>query len=833
MACSTVTTSAGTLLYAFDLYEVDFSSLWTLMPDVPNINFPLITFSNKVNGDIPVYGTQTGANLQSIYYPTFPNNMQLIDPDLTEFNAQILNRTPSTISYLLSGLNNVFTSTGDITTQITYGINIVVSASQLPEVELERAWDEAWERGLINPTASIMYSYFNLMGLAYEMDIRNSDTSITSFTSWLSSEGVPNSVQSNLLGLNSQLNSGSKSWKTEYNYTNSGFEPYDISSVFFGIQKLKKNPNWTCKNPYNLSTSWTKYTDTTRPRIDALRAYGRLIIPDKIVKVRSGSYEITAADISGSNVISFNIPYGFDVVNFIKSPYGQTFSPSLYKKIIYSTPPSFDQINTIQSPYNLNSSAFIMGPPAIVSFLPGPTGFNYATCDVIGGGDPNPYGTNIITLTLPRGQSIISFYVKDTNCGYINLHMFSPGSSAGIGAFALCVNLSVGASGSTYSQSGLQYLGTKLVYDNVLIENAGSGWKKILVYVTTQITNILDTTANFDAKLALCKSLTPAWHNFSGPGPAGVDGEYIMDNEYDFTFNAGHIQFSSIFVQELVTIQPTTPDPYIPLFEKNWKIDTTILSEKWEFDNANFGAIDAFDNHFTMKLIVPMSLKSDLKNHPSLGSTKITINWTAEFIAITEYIYPYMATEFFEPLYAACESGNSIKSKYVKGTGIIFDVESFASGNSTLQQSLADCKSDILEIYNTYYQYAANFSKVTPYGDILNIHGRYIDAHGSEFFATAKQVLRPQEYLGVDNQDIEIVNLNAIVNAAKSKECTNGQLYNADDLTKTCSNQNINIFQSNQIPMQKSSTNISLSDKLNKIKGKICPVLPPNFTVKK
>ena len=148
MSCSTVTTSGGALLYAFDLYEVDFSSLWTLLPDSPVMNFPLITFSNTIDGTIPVAGAETGSTLESIYYPSFPNSMQLIQPDLELYKAKILDTTPGSISYLLADLENVFSSTAEITNTITYGIDLVVSASQLPEVELERAWDEAWERGL-------------------------------------------------------------------------------------------------------------------------------------------------------------------------------------------------------------------------------------------------------------------------------------------------------------------------------------------------------------------------------------------------------------------------------------------------------------------------------------------------------------------------------------------------------------------------------------------------------------------------------------------------------------------------------------------------------------
>lgn len=602
MACSTVTTSGGSLLYAFDLYEVDFSSLWTLMPDVPDINFPLITFSNTIDGTIPVNGAETGQTLEGIFYPSFPNNMQLIDPDLTAYNAKILHKTPATLSYLLSGFSNIFSSTGDISTKITYSVDIVVSASQDPAVELEKAWDEAWERGLINPTASILYSYFNLMGLTYIMDIKRSEgTNLSTFTTWLETEGVPGDIQSNLLALNSKLMaSGPENWNTEYNYSNEGYTPYKITSVFFGIQNLEKDPKWTCTNPYNLPVPWTKYKNFTRPRLDSLRAYGRLIIPDKITKVKQGSYEVTAASISGSGVATIDIPYGFDLTNMIQSPYGSAFTPSPH----------------------------------------------------------------------------------------------------------------------TVSTTG------------------------------------------------------------------------------------------------------------------NWALETLVSNDLWEFDNTHFGVVAAYNTYFTMQIRVPLNLRSNLKSNPSLGSEKITINWSGKFNAITSNIFSILNTLYFSPLYSSCENGNIDKVKYIPGIGIIFDVQSYANGDVTLQTNLVNCKNDILAIYDNYYQYAGNYSVAAEYGDILNIHGRYIDTHGSEFFSTSKQVLRPQEYIQGDNQDIEIINLNAIVAADAAKECTSGQLYNADYLN-TCPAADTNIFKANQIPIQNSSTSVSLSSKLTKVNGKICPVLPANLTLKK
>ena len=601
MSCLSVSTSGGSILYDFSLFEVDFSSLWTLMPDAPDINFPLITFSNTIDGSVPVYGAQTGGTLESIYYPSFPNSMQLIEPDFEDYNAKVLAKTPSTISYLISGIIDVFSSTASISREITYGPSMVVSASQDPAVELERAWDEAWERGLINPTASILYSYFNLMGLKYEMDIRKSEgTNIIAFTNWLNTELIPDDIQSNLLALDAQMTSdGEGPWDTEYNYTNSGFEPYRITSVFYGIQNLKENPEWSCTNPYTFPDGpWTKYKDFDRPRLDSTRAYGRLIIPDKITKVRSDTYTVTAASISGSNVLTMNVPYGFDVTDFVKSPYGSAFSP---------------------------------------------------------------------------------------------------------------------------------------------------------------------------------------------------------------TISAG-----------------------------NWEIETLITSNLWEFDNTHFGAVEAADDHFTVQIRVPLSLKNKLKADPSFGSEVISINWTGKFIAATEDIYPMMSVGFFDQLYQSCDSDNTEKVRYVKGIGILFDVQSFSNGANTLQSSLVSCKSDILEIYDNYYEYAGNYSVKAQYGDIINTHGRYLDTHGCEFFATAKQVLRPQEYIVGDNVDVEIINLNAIVNADEAKACADGQLYNADDLTDPCPLPGtVNIFQTNQVPNQKSSTSVSLSGKLNKINGKICPVLPPNFTVKK
>jgi hypothetical protein len=602
MACSTVTTSGGSLLYAFDLYEVDFSSLWTLIPDVPDINFPLITFSNTIDGTIPVNGAETGQTLESVFYPSFPNNMQLIEPDLSAYNAKILHQTPATLSYLLSGLSNVFASTGDISNTITYSIDMVVSASQDPAEELEKAWDEAWERGLINPTASILYSYFNLMGLTYTMDIRRSEgENLPAFTTWLETEGVPEDIQDNLLALNAELMAnGPEDWNTEYNYSNEGFTPYQITSVFFGIQNLEKDPKWTCENPYDLPIPWTKYKDFARPRLDSLRAYGRLIIPDKITKVRSGTYEITAASISGSGVATIDVPYGFDLTDLIQSPYGSAFTPS---------------------PQTVNTTG-------------------------------------------------------------------------------------------------------------------------------------------------------------------------------------------------------------------NWSIETLVSNDLWEFDNTHFGVTAAYDTYFTMQIKVPLSLRSRLKADPTLGSEIIAINWSGEFIARTSSIFTTLSSLYFSPLYSSCENGNTDKVKYIPGIGIIFDVQSYANGDVTLQTNLVNCKNTILSLYDNYYEYAGNYSVAAEYGDILNIHGRYIDTHGSEFFATSKQVLRPQEYIQGDNEAVEIINLNAIVEADEAKECANGQLYNADDLN-TCPDNSTNIFQTNQVPIQNSSTSISLSSKLTKVNGKICPVLPPNISLKK
>lgn len=837
MSCTTVSVSGGTLLYGFDLYEVDFSSLWTLMPDAPDTNFPLITFNNKTDGTIPVFGAQTGATLESIYHPSFTNGMQLIDPDLEDFNVKILTSTPSTLSYLVAGLANVFDTSAEISSQITYGIDLVISASQQPAVELERAWDEAWERGLINPTASVLYSYFTLMGLTYEMDIRRSEgANLPAFEAWLSEQEVPSDIQASLLALDAQLTSGnSEDWKTEYNYTNEGFEPYQITSVFFGIQNLKVDPNWSCDNPYDLPEPWTKYRDTERPRLDALRAYGRLIIPDKIIKVREGSYSITAADLSGSNVLTLEVPYGFDVTDFVKAPYGDAFSPSLYKTVVYPTPDPISEINEddyYDDPYDLNAGEFTLSIPATVVFGPGPDGFAYDTCDVIGGGDPNPYNTESTTLTLPRGDSVVGLYVKDTDAGFINIHFYRPGTIEGMGVFALSIDLALGESGSNHDQSLLQTAtNTRLVYNGLDIEDIGDGWKKIFVHVTTEIDDVMATSATFDARIALCATLTPSWTNFSGPG-VGIDGQYVMDNEYDFTFGMRHIQFSSLFVLEIIVTQPATPDPYIPLIsEPNWAIDTLVSSNLWEFDNTHFGPTDAFDDYFTMRIRVPLKLKTALMVDPSLGSEVVTINWTAKFIAVTEYIYPMLETAFFDPLYASCGQGGGEKVKYIKGTGIIFDVQSFANGLVTLHGNINSCKTDILDIYDNYYEYAANFSKVASYGDLINFHGRFIDAHGAEFFTTTKQVLRPQEYILGDNEDLEIINLNAIVIADEAKECAAGQVYNADTLSIPCSSSN-DIFQTNQVPAQKSTTSVSLSSKLTKINGKICPVLPPNITPK-
>jgi hypothetical protein len=602
MACSTVTTSGGSLLYAFDLYEVEFSSLWTVIPDVPDINFPLITFSNTVDGSIPVNDAETGATLESIYYPSFPNSMQLIEPDLEDYNAKVLDKTPETISYLLSGLENVFASTASISYTITYGVDLVVSASQDPAVELEKAWDEAWERGLINPTGAILYSYFDLMGLKYTMDIRRSEgLNISPFVSWLNEQNVPSDIQSSLIALDSQLTSGGPiDWNTEYNYTNEGYTPYKISSVFFGIQNISLDPKWTCENPYTLPEPWTKYSDFERPRLDSIRAYGRMIIPDRIKKVRNGTFQTTSAAISGSRVFSIDVPYGFNVTELIAAPYGEAFTP---------TP-------------------------------------------------------------------------------------------------------------STVSPSG------------------------------------------------------------------------------------------------------------------NWTIQTSVVSDMWNFDNTHFGPVSAEDEQFNMEIKVPMKLVQDLRNDPSLGSEVITINWTGEFIAETENIFGYLNTIYFDDLYSSCENGSTEKVKYIPGIGIIFDVQSFSNGDLTVQENLINCKNDILAIYDNYFDYAKKYSVFAEYGDILTIHGRYINTHGSEFFATSKQVLRPQSYAVGNDQDIEIVNLNAIVTADEAKACSDGKLYNADALTEPCDVE-ANIFQNNQVPIQNSSTSVSLSSKLNRLNGKICSILPPNFSVKK
>ncbi len=602
MSCTTVSVSGGSLLYAFDLYEVDFSSLWTLMPDVPDTNFPLITFNNNIDGTIPVYGAQTGDTLESIHHPSFPNDMQLIDPDLEDFDVKVLTSTPSTLSYLVSGLDNVFNTSAEISSQITYGIDLVISASQDPAEELEKAWDEAWERGLINPTASVLYSYFTLMGLTYEMDIRRSEgTNLPDFEAWLDEQEVPEDIQASLRSLDSQLTSGNPlNWNTEYNYTNEGFEPYQITSVFFGIQNLKADPNWTCENPYNLPEPWTKYRNFNRPRLDALRAYGRLIIPDKITKVRDGTYTITAADISGSSIVSIDVPYGFNVTtDFILPQYGYGF----------------------------------------------------------------------------------------------------------------------------------------------------------------------------------------------------------------------------------------TPTPSTPSTTGNWVMDTIVSSDMWTFDNTHYGVSAAYDDYFTIQIKVPLSLRTRVATDPSLGSQEINIAWVGKFINRTENIYPILKSLYFDNLWTSCGQGGTEKVKYIKGTGIIFDVQSFANGDVTVHGNINNCKSDILAIYDNYYEYAANFSKVASYGDLINFHGRFIDAHGSEFFTTTRQVLRPQEYILNGNQDLEIINLNAIVTADEAKESANGQVYNADDLSVPDTS-SPNIFQSNQVPIQKSTTSVSLSSKLTKVNGKICSVLPSNITPK-
>lgn len=633
MACSTVTTTAGEILYSFDLYETDFSSLWTLIPDVPGLNFPLITFSNTVDGSIPVNDANTGDTLEDVFYPSYPNNMQLISPDLSAYNAKILGTTPQTISYLLSTLSDVFASTKDISSDITYGIEIVVSASQDKASELSKAWDEAWERGLINPTSSVMYSYFFLMGLSYKIDIRRSEgTQLPDFENWLNQQSVPADIQGNLLSLDSQLfTNGPSPWQTEYNYTNDGFTPYDITSVFFGIEELTVNPNWVCNNPYafipdipavsgqsaplsvfgvsvsgglipfsNPSVSWTKYQSFKRPRLDAIRAYGRLIIPDSVEKIESGVFSTTAAAISGSRIISIDIPYGVTLSSLIPAPYGAAMIPS----------------------------------------------------------------------------------------------------------------------------------------------------------------------------------------------------------------------------------------PVTPGVSANWFIDTLITSSSWQFDNVHSGAASAYNDHFTLNIKVPIELINDLKVNPLLGSEVINIKWTGKFIGKTSFIFNYLNALYFAALYSSCDAGDTNKVKYVPGVGILFDVQSYSNGTNTVQSNLSACKTDILSIYDNYCNYAKNYSVFSNYGDILNLHGRYFDTHGAEFFATSKQVMRPQQYLPPSDSDIEI-SLDNIIDVQNAVICTNGNLYNADDLSKTTCNQPTNIFESNQIPLQNSSTSVSLSNRISKLNGKLCPIIPPILTPKK
>jgi hypothetical protein len=632
LSCSTVSNiSAGSLLYDFSLYEVDFSSLWTIIPDVPDINFPLITFNNTVNATIPVNDGNTGDTISDIYYPNFPNALQLVVPDLTPYNAQILNTTPSTISYLVAGLSDVFNSASDISYTVIYAPDLVISASQSETTELGLAWDEAWERGLINPTASVLYSYFYLMGLSYKMDIRRSEgTNLPAFESWLNTESVPMAIQSSLLALDSQLvENGPEDWNTEYNYTNDGFTPYQVSSVFFGIQEITTNPSWTCYNPYalladtasvsgyaapttifgvnitggvipfnNSAISWTKYQSFKRPRLDSMRAYGRLIIPDNSEQVISGTFTTTAAAISGSRIFPLSVPYGLDITQSIPQPYGQAFIP------------------------------------------------------------------------------------------------------------------------------------------------------------------------------------TPS------------------------------------------TIAPSA----------NWNIQTTITSSMWEFDNTVSGPGAAYDTNFTLNIKVPIDLINDLNYNPSLGSQIITINWTGQFFANTSVIVPYLLNTYFSGLYSSCENGQTQKVEYAPGTGICFDVQSFATGTNTVWGNLSACKNDILAIYPSYNQYALEYSVYEEYGDIINFHGRFYDMHGAEFFANANQVLRPQQYLTQTDNTTPVINLGVIVNDANATGCTNGMLYNADNLNIPCPTTLPNPFAVNTTPIQNSSTSVSLSSRFTTLNGKLCPALPSNIT---
>jgi hypothetical protein len=636
MSCSTTTnTSASELLYDFSMYKVDFSSLWTILSDVPELNFPLITFNNTINSNIPVNDGQTGDTIADVFYPNFPNSLQLISPDLSAYNAQILDTTPSTITYLVGSINDVFGSTSTISYDVIYAPTVIGTATQTPAQNLGFAWDAAWENSLINPGSSTMLSYFFLMGLSYSMDIQNAEGgNLSSFTSWLNTQNVPPAIQNTLLSAQTALVSGgdgASSWQPEYNYSSQGFTPYNVDGVFFGIQHIEVNPNWSCYNPYallsdtaavsgfapptsvfgvpvsggeilfsNPAVSWTKYQNFPRPRLDAMRAYGRMIVPDNIELVISGTFTTTAAAISGSRVYPISIPYGQDITQSIKAPYG-------------------------------------------VAFTPVPT-----------------------------------------------------------------------------------------------------------------------------------------------------------------------------------TIAPSA----------NWNIQTTVLSNNWIFDNTHSGPQAAYDTNFTLNIITPIDLINDLNRNPSLGSQVITINWTGQFFAPTSVIYPYLYNLYFSPLYSSCDIGGQVnKAQYVPGVGIMFDVQSFTNGSNTIPANLTACKNDILAIYNNYSQYACDYSIFAEYGDILNIHGRYFDQHGAEFFGTASQVLRPQEYLPANGNDVEIIDLGVIVNLENAQTCNNGMLYNADTLNTPCPTTPVmNVFTPNAVPIQNSSTSVSLNSRLNALNGKLCSVLPGNIT---
>jgi hypothetical protein len=335
--------------YKYDIYEVNYSSLYTLFSSSPGTNFPNITFAGNGGSytnsfeslnflealkKVQIYTVSGIKNFEDMLFPSKPSERYNIDYSSNTILVKRKSANASTLNYLVGSVADVIASAKEITTQIKNPTEWVVLSNRKRDEELLKLFDDTWARQL-TLQANIINDSYSHMGLIHTNE-RKSSQSID-FNTWLITNNVPLAVRTQITNLINKIGDYKTSTgkdlpavppNTSLTFLTGNDKAYTLNGVYYDIEKITNDPRWQGDNPIQGTIPWTKWGTTSRPRLDSGVISGRLVVPATADRSIEGTFTIKYKDIVGHPSYQSIVSLGSTFTGNVPSAYTAYFVPT-------------------------------------------------------------------------------------------------------------------------------------------------------------------------------------------------------------------------------------------------------------------------------------------------------------------------------------------------------------------------------------------------------------------------------------------------------------------------------------------------------------------------